>query len=203
MTGEMSRSDVTPEEYPHYFAIAKAFAGTVEPFDVYQGPYILIAKPKLAKLWLIADEQGGGATVYDSKSERQSDWFPLYTRDPNESYGMAIAAAAKVLQRAPRNLKYRAVLGAHAGRPARLTGYSYRRRQLTPTTGAPDRGDLTVRFVREGTTHGRFVPDRLYDRNLLRQIIGRTSFVESDYDEVLAAVSREGFALAVIDPRLG
>jgi hypothetical protein len=123
MTGEMSRSDVTPEEYPHYFAIAKAFGGTVEPFDVYQGPYILIAKPKLAKLWLIADEQGGGATIYDSKSERQSDWFPLYTRDPNESYGMAIAAAAKVLQRAPRNIKYRAVLGAHAGRPARLTGY--------------------------------------------------------------------------------
>lgn len=42
MTGEMYKSDVTEEEYPLHFAIAKALHGTVEPFDVYQGPYVVI-----------------------------------------------------------------------------------------------------------------------------------------------------------------
>ena len=44
MTGEMHRSEVTPEAYPTHFAIARALGGTVEPFDQYQGPYVCIGR---------------------------------------------------------------------------------------------------------------------------------------------------------------
>lgn len=51
MTGEMSREDVTPEEFPLHFAIAKAMRGKVHPFDVYQGPYVAARK---GKFWISA-----------------------------------------------------------------------------------------------------------------------------------------------------
>ncbi len=41
MTGEMHKSEVTREAYPLHFACADAVGGTVEPFDQYQGPYIV------------------------------------------------------------------------------------------------------------------------------------------------------------------
>ena len=40
MTGEMTTVD--REEWPTHFAIAEAVGGTVQPFDVYQGPYIVV-----------------------------------------------------------------------------------------------------------------------------------------------------------------
>ena len=40
MTGEMTTVDRS--EYPTHFAIAAALGGEVKPFDVYQGPYILV-----------------------------------------------------------------------------------------------------------------------------------------------------------------
>ena len=48
MTGEMSKSEVTKESYPAFFALRDAinkrykFKASVEPFDQYQGPYIFI-----------------------------------------------------------------------------------------------------------------------------------------------------------------
>ncbi len=42
MTGEMIKSDVTREAYPLHFAIADELGGSVEPFDQYQGPYVVI-----------------------------------------------------------------------------------------------------------------------------------------------------------------
>ena len=60
-TGEMSRSDVTPENYPIHFAIADAIGGTVEPFDVYQGPYIDTAQ---GYRLFVTDEEGGMAVIW-------------------------------------------------------------------------------------------------------------------------------------------
>jgi len=42
MTGEMSRHDLTLDEFPVHFAVAEALGATVEPFDVYQGPYVCV-----------------------------------------------------------------------------------------------------------------------------------------------------------------
>lgn len=54
MTGEMSRSEVTREAYPLWFAAADQIDGaTVEPFDHYQGPYVLI--PTIGRFFLFAD----------------------------------------------------------------------------------------------------------------------------------------------------
>ena len=89
MTGEMVRADVTRETWPTHFAIADALGGTVEPFDQYQGPYILIgndiragAEPYavavrglgVVRLWLCYDE-GEFATVYNEATNEQSEPF--------------------------------------------------------------------------------------------------------------------------------
>ena len=50
MAGEMTKDEVTEENYPDHFRIAKFLGGSVEPFDQYQGPYI--QSPKLGRLWL-------------------------------------------------------------------------------------------------------------------------------------------------------
>lgn len=71
MTGEMSRDDVTEEAFPIHFAIAKELGGTVEPFDVYQGPYIQLDG---ARLWL-SSEDGIGAYVFNETTRCKSEDF--------------------------------------------------------------------------------------------------------------------------------
>ena len=40
MAGEMFKA--TREEWPSHYAIADAVGGEVKPFDVYQGPYVVV-----------------------------------------------------------------------------------------------------------------------------------------------------------------
>lgn len=81
MTGEMSRSDVTREAYPSHFAIARVVKGTVHPFDVYQGPYILAPA---GRLWIVPQEtecsccgsrQLAGWAVYNESTEKTGSTF--------------------------------------------------------------------------------------------------------------------------------
>lgn len=107
MTGEMYKSDVTEEEYPLHFAIAKALGGTVEPFDVYQGPYVVIGAdircgngpyamaPRgfgIARLWICDDEKHGGTVVYNEANEKSSPFWPYGPGATRQ----AIKAARKV-----------------------------------------------------------------------------------------------------------
>lgn len=78
MTGEMSKADVTRDAYPYHFAAADLFDGaTVEPFDTYQGPYVLI--PGKGKFWLV-NEDGNDfrAQWYDERADTLSEAFPCY-----------------------------------------------------------------------------------------------------------------------------
>jgi hypothetical protein len=108
MTGEMYRSDLTEETYPLHFAIAKEFGGTVQPFDVYQGPYVVIgddvrsgSEPYaiavqhlgVVRLWIICDGDGG-CQVYNEANDRCSEYFP---EDSAVSPLFAIEAAREVL----------------------------------------------------------------------------------------------------------
>lgn len=72
MTGEMSRDEVTEENFPIHFAIAKALGGTVHPFDQYQGPYISNFPDVGAKLWLQVHGEGPGFQIYNSINEKLS-----------------------------------------------------------------------------------------------------------------------------------
>jgi hypothetical protein len=94
MAGEMSASEVTPENYPLYFAIANHFGGEVKPFDQYQGPYIALRNP-VAKLWLISDD-GVFFKVYNENNEKQSEPF-LRMYDNEFDSAQAIDAAEQVL----------------------------------------------------------------------------------------------------------
>lgn len=73
MTGEMSKADVTPEEFPIHFALAKEFGGTVEPFDVYQGPYVLL--PDGTRLFIGCDD-GAFGYVWNESTRESSAEFP-------------------------------------------------------------------------------------------------------------------------------
>ena len=73
MTGEMSCEEVTRESFPLHFAIADAFNGTVEPFDQYQGPYVLANGQRF---WIIND--GYYLAVYLETTHRQSEWIPPF-----------------------------------------------------------------------------------------------------------------------------
>ena len=84
-TGEMSREDVTRETYPAHFAIADALEGTVEPFDVYQGPYI---DTKYGRLF-IATEEGGLATVWNEANTNESNAF--FYDNENEAVDAALS----------------------------------------------------------------------------------------------------------------
>ena len=79
MTGEMSRDDVTREAFPAHFAVADALGGTVEPFDVYQGPYVAVPPKGRAcarRIWICAEDSGSaGARLYDDLSDKQSPGF--------------------------------------------------------------------------------------------------------------------------------
>lgn len=54
MTGEMSKDEVTRENYPEFFELSdllhsKGYPASVEPFDQYQGPYVQCGN---LKFWL-------------------------------------------------------------------------------------------------------------------------------------------------------
>ncbi|KKL89015.1 hypothetical protein LCGC14_1918890 [marine sediment metagenome] len=105
MTGEMFSSDVTPEAYPLHFAIAEALGGTVQPFDQYQGPYVLIGEDIRAgdepyavavqglgvvRLWLIDESASLNPSIYNEASGRST---PFLYNNTNS----AIEAAQSVL----------------------------------------------------------------------------------------------------------
>ena len=73
MTGEMNRRDVTREAFPYHFAAAALVQGaTVEPFDTYQGPFILV--PNLGRFWLVGDFVG---RWWSERTDRMSVAFHL------------------------------------------------------------------------------------------------------------------------------
>ena len=88
MTGEKTKSDLTRELFPDHFAIADALNGHVEPFDIYQGPYICIGEDVrsgtdpyaiavtglgVVRLWLL-DEGAGLDCVYNEANGKRA-WF--------------------------------------------------------------------------------------------------------------------------------
>ncbi len=90
MTGEMYASDVTAAEYPIHFAIARELGGQVKPFDVYQGPYVVIGAdlragsdpyafaPRglgIVRLWLCSEGDGPLCTIYNESTDKQSEPF--------------------------------------------------------------------------------------------------------------------------------
>ena len=106
MTGEMYKNDVTREEYPIHFEIADDLGGSVEPFDQYQGPYVLIGKDirsgdepyqtaphgfGIVRLWVTPENDTYTFTVFNEASGRTSE--PFFWSDP----GAAVAAAHSVI----------------------------------------------------------------------------------------------------------
>ena len=111
MAGEMSwikqdGTDSNGDCWSTQAAIAKAVGGTLCPFDVYQGPYILIGPdarfgeppyeycPKgfgVVRLWL-SFEDGGEAVVYREDTDTLSEPFP------SDDVDLAIDAALSLLE---------------------------------------------------------------------------------------------------------
>lgn len=85
MTGEMCKADVTREDFPLHFAIADALQGTVEPFDVYQGPYIAAGGTRL----FIGSKDGVLFYVHNEQTGQSSEFLGF---DPDD----AISAALEV-----------------------------------------------------------------------------------------------------------
>ncbi len=96
MAGEMYGIDpVTGEEpdgtvWSAHAAIAQAVGGTVQPFDQYQGPYVLIGPesrvgarpyamplPGATRLWVNTDWDGC-AKVYREDTDTESEIFPMF-----------------------------------------------------------------------------------------------------------------------------
>lgn len=77
MTGEMSKANVTREAFPLHFAAADeinrvlGLGATVEPFDVYQGPYVLV--PSKGRFWLIGEYDSG--QWWSERTRKVSGWF--------------------------------------------------------------------------------------------------------------------------------
>lgn len=80
MTGEMSKRDVTREAYPWHFAIADLLGGTVEPFDVYQGPFV---DTPCGRFWLCSDD-GESGYIYNESNDKSSQEFLPYLDDGPE-----------------------------------------------------------------------------------------------------------------------
>ena len=94
MTGEMHHidqdgNDSNGECWPTHTAIAKALGGKLQPFDVYQGPYIMIGPDMrigerpyqlavqnlgIIRLWIVSDD-GAFGQVYREDTEKLSDSF--------------------------------------------------------------------------------------------------------------------------------
>lgn len=82
MTGEMHKSEVTPENFPHHFRAIRNHKGAqVLPFDQYQGPYVHI--PKLGRFWLVS-EDGAVGSWYAQDADVMSDYFSLYSPGPGQ-----------------------------------------------------------------------------------------------------------------------
>lgn len=69
-TGE----DSNGESWPVHLAVARSTRGKLRPFDMYQGPYILI--PGKGSLWLSSDD-GFTGTVFHDGIRRAVDYWPL------------------------------------------------------------------------------------------------------------------------------
>jgi hypothetical protein len=74
MTGEMSKGEVTRENFPLYFTAADEVPGaTVEPFDKYQGPYINV--PGKGRYFLTSDDGEEGNWWSESADEVSVSFF--------------------------------------------------------------------------------------------------------------------------------
>lgn len=93
--GGQSPEDVSREEYPIWYIIADALGGTVEPFDVYQGPYITV--PGNEGRLFIVTEDGVTAQVWNEHTNAISDEF--WVEDENT----AVDAAISILPNPPAN----------------------------------------------------------------------------------------------------
>lgn len=80
MTGEMCKADVTRDEFPIHFAIADALGGTVEPFDVYQGPYI-----RLPGTRLFIGQEDDMPYVWKEDGQRMHEFWPDDIEDAIEA----------------------------------------------------------------------------------------------------------------------
>ena len=107
MTGEMSASEVTRDNWPVHFAIADALDGEVKPFDHYQGPYVVVGDDVRAgsepyavapvglgvlRFW-VCSENDGMATIYNEATDKWSKTFSLCEDDTCER---AVEAARSV-----------------------------------------------------------------------------------------------------------
>ena len=110
MTGEMyhidqNGNDSNGECWPIHAAIARAIGGKLQPFDVYQGPYIVIGSDVrigerpyqlavqnlgIIRLWIVSDD-GAFGQVYREDMEKLSESFWY---DDEEA---AIACAKKLM----------------------------------------------------------------------------------------------------------
>lgn len=105
MAGEMFYAD--PQEWPLHAAIAEQLGGELEPFDVYQGPYVAfgpnlragdspysvpLSVPGAVRLWVTC-EDGYWCSIYREDTEESSGIFPY---DDEES---AVLAARMLLRR--------------------------------------------------------------------------------------------------------
>jgi len=75
MAGEMTKEEVTKENFPLHFAVAKSLGGVVRPFDQYQGPYVYV--PGFGKFWLtmVGDSV---CRWYNDYTEKMSEPFYAY-----------------------------------------------------------------------------------------------------------------------------
>lgn len=134
MTGEMFSSDLTPETYPLHFAIAKALGGEVKPFDVYQGPYVVIGPDHRAgdepyaycprglgivRLWITDDDEAGGTVVYNEDTEAKSTPFWPYGAGAEEA---AVEAAWEVVGEAAESPPQPSTASAGLGSRPRRRG---------------------------------------------------------------------------------
>jgi hypothetical protein len=97
MTGEMGfidqdGKDSNGDHWELHAKIAKAVGGELRPFDVYQGPYILVDG---ARLWVCADDNHPEIAfrVYREDTEESSEMFWY------DDYERAIEYAKELLER--------------------------------------------------------------------------------------------------------
>lgn len=117
MTGEMwtitqEGVDNDGNEWPIHAAIVKALGGTLQPFDKYQGPYILIGEdvrlgqPPYAvatqhlgvvRLWVVPNEEEVPVGGYDTARIYREDTDTLSSPFQWEDTESAIACAREVM----------------------------------------------------------------------------------------------------------
>lgn len=78
MTGEMHPSEVTQENYPIHFSVARSIKGRVEPFDHYQGPYVRTQSG--CRLFLTSEDEATCAWWNERTDEFSSPFFVYTTR---------------------------------------------------------------------------------------------------------------------------